>query len=276
MMNDEGDHLSAVPEEFEDGDPDGERTHVKLKGPVTLRGRWVERGTTDQRLLDSRGPSDWVHTDPWRVLRIQAEFVEGFGALAELGPAVSVFGSARLTPDSAGYAIGQAVGAELVRAGYAVITGGGPGAMEAANRGACEAEGVSVGLGIELPFEQGLNEWVDLGVNFRYFFARKTMFVKYAQGFIVLPGGLGTLDELFEAMVLVQTRKVTSFPIVLLGVAFWGPMIEWIRGTLVAEGMVSEKDLDLIQLVDDPADAVDRVLHGTVRAPSSNGEQRPE
>jgi hypothetical protein len=134
---------------------------------------------------------------------------------------------------------------------------------------------VSVGLGIELPFEQGLNQWVDLGINFRYFFARKTMFVKYAQGFIVLPGGLGTLDELFEAMVLVQTRKVTSFPIVLLGIDFWGPMIDWIRGTLVAEGMVSEKDLDLIQLVDDPAEAVDRVLHGGV-TPSLNGEQRPE
>jgi uncharacterized protein (TIGR00730 family) len=132
-----------------------------------------------------------------------------------------------------------------------------------------------VGLGIELPFEQGLNQWVDLGINFRYFFARKTMFVKYAQGFIVLPGGLGTLDELFEAMVLVQTRKVTSFPIVLLGVDFWGPMIEWIRGTLVAEGMVSEKDLDLIQVVDDPAEAVDCVLHGAV-TPSFKEEQRPE
>jgi len=127
-----------------------------------------------------------------------------------------------------------------------------------------------------LPFEQGLNQWVDLGINFRYFFARKTMFVKYAQGFVVLPGGLGTLDELFEAMVLVQTRKVTSFPIVLLGVHFWGPMIEWIRDTLVAEGMVSEKDLDLIQLVDDPADAVHRVLHGAPLPATTNGNQRPE
>jgi uncharacterized protein (TIGR00730 family) len=252
----EGDHLSAVPDDFEDGDPDGERAHVKLKGPVTLRGRWVEQGTTDQRLLDSRGPSDWVHTDPWRVLRIQAEFVEGFGALAELGPAVSVFGSARLTPDSAAYSIGQEVGAELVRAGYAVITGGGPGAMEAANRGACEADGVSVGLGIELPFEQGLNEWVDLGVNFRYFFARKTMFVKYARGFIVLPGGFGTLDELFEALCLVQTRKVTSFPVVLIGTSFWGGLVDWIRGRLVEEGMVAAVDTRLFSVTDDPAEAV--------------------
>jgi uncharacterized protein (TIGR00730 family) len=172
--------------------------------------------------------------------------------------------------------MGMAVGRHLAASGVAVITGGGPGSMEAANRGTVEGNGVSVGLGIELPFEQGLNQWVDLGINFRYFFARKTMFVKYAQGFIVLPGGLGTLDELFEAMVLVQTRKVTSFPIVLLGVDFWGPMIEWIRGTLVAEGMVSEKDLDLIQVVDDPAEAVDLVLHGPVPTPSSNGEQRPE
>ena len=156
--------------------------------------------------------------------------------------------------------MGVEVGRKLAEAGVAVITGGGPGSMEAANQGAVEGNGVSVGLGIELPFEQGLNQWVDLGINFRYFFARKTMFVKYAQGFIVLPGGLGTLDELFEAMVLVQTRKVTSFPIVLLGVDFWGPMIDWIRGTLVAEGMVSEKDLDLIQVVDDPAEAVHRVL----------------
>ena len=168
------------------------------------------------------------------------------------------------------------MGRQLAEAGVAVITGGGPGSMEAANKGAVEGGGVSVGLGIELPFEQGLNQWVDLGINFRYFFARKTMFVKYAQGFIVLPGGLGTLDELFEAMVLVQTQKVTSFPIVLLGASFWGPMIEWIKGTLVAEGMVSEKDLDLIQVVDSPEEAVNLVLHGHVRTPSTNGDQRPE
>jgi uncharacterized protein (TIGR00730 family) len=230
---------------------------------------------SDQHLLDTKGAGQFVHTDPWRVLRIQSEFVEGFGALADLGPAVSVFGSARTKPGSPYYEMGVEVGRNLAEAGVAVITGGGPGSMEAANRGTVEGNGVSVGLGIELPFEQGLNQWVDLGINFRYFFARKTMFVKYAQGFIVLPGGLGTLDELFEAMVLVQTRKVTSFPIVLLGVAFWGPMIEWIKGTLVAEGMVSAKDLDLIEVVDDPAEAVHRVLHGTVQAPS-NGEQRPE
>src|SRR5580765_8116949 len=161
----------------------------KHRGPAVLRRGQVQPGTADQRLLDTRGPSDWVHTDPWRVLRIQAEFVEGFGALSELPRAVSVFGSARTKRDHPQYATARAIGAALARAGFAVITGGGPGTMEAANRGAKEADGLSVGLGIELPFEQGMNQWVDLGVNFRYFFARKTMFVKYSQAFVCLPGG---------------------------------------------------------------------------------------
>ena len=226
------------------------------KGPVTLRRQQIPGSTTDQRLLDSAGTSDWVHTDPWRVMRIQSEFVEGFGALAELGKAVSVFGSARTARDHPHYAMGETVGRLLAEAGYAVITGGGPGVMEAANKGACDGGGVSVGLGIELPFEQGLNEWVDLGVDFRYFFARKTMFVKYAQGFVVLPGGFGTFDELFEAITLVQTRKVTSFPIVLVGTDYWTGLVDWLRGTVLAHGAVSERDLDLVQLTDDPHEAV--------------------
>jgi uncharacterized protein (TIGR00730 family) len=237
-----------------------ERDYDYHTGPVTLRGSRVPGTTTDQRLLDSRGPSDWVHTDPWRVLRIQSEFVEGFGALAELGPAVSVFGSARTKPDSPFYELGIKVGRRLVEAGYAVITGGGPGAMEAANKGARDAGGDSVGLGIELPFEQGLNEYVNLGVNFRYFFARKTMFVKYAQGFIVLPGGFGTLDELFEAITLVQTQKVTSFPIVLMGREYWSGLFEWLRGTLLAEGMVAAKDIDLLHLTDSVDEAIDIIV----------------
>ncbi|MEE2521293.1 TIGR00730 family Rossman fold protein [Pseudarthrobacter sp. J75] len=248
----------------------------RRKGPLELRRKQAAVEMSDQHLLDTKGPGQFVHTDPWRVLRIQSEFVEGFGALADLGPAVSVFGSARTKPGTVYYDMAIEVGRHLAQAGVAVITGGGPGSMEAANRGTVDGNGVSVGLGIELPFEQGLNPWVDLGVNFRYFFARKTMFVKYAQGFIVLPGGLGTLDELFEAMVLVQTRKVTSFPIVLLGTAFWTPMLEWLRGTLVAEGMVSEQDLDLIQVVDDPAEAVRRVLQGSIQPASLNGETPPE
>jgi uncharacterized protein (TIGR00730 family) len=223
---------------------------------VTLRRAQVTPTTTDQRLLDTRGPSDWVHTDPWRVLRIQAEFVEGFGALAGLGPAVSIFGSARSAAGTPEYAAAQEVAAALARSGYAVITGGGPGIMEAANRGACEAGGVSVGLGIELPFEQGMNEWVDIGVDFRYFFARKTMFVKYAQAFVVFPGGFGTFDELVEALTLVQTGKVTSFPVVLMGTSYWGGLVAWLRDTVLVGGKVSAKDLDRFHVTDDVAEAV--------------------
>jgi uncharacterized protein (TIGR00730 family) len=229
----------------------------KQKGPVILRRAQVDSGTTtDQRLLDTRGPSDWLHADPWRVLRIQAEFVEGFGALAELPRAVTVFGSARTPRDDPEYAIGMQLGAALAQAGFAVITGGGPGIRESSNKGASEGGGVSVGLGIELPFESGLNAWVDVGINFRYFFARKTMFVKYAQGFVVLPGGLGTFDELFEALTLVQTQKVTSFPVALLGVDYWQGMITWLRDTVLADGKISASDLDMMVLTDDVDEAV--------------------
>jgi uncharacterized protein (TIGR00730 family) len=228
----------------------------KFKGPVVQRRAQVDGSTTDQRLLDSRGPTDFIHTDPWRVLRIQAEFVEGFGALAELGPAIAVFGSARTPADHPTYALAEQLGGDLAKAGFAVITGGGPGAMEAANRGASEAGGVSVGLGIELPWESGLNEWADIGVNFRYFFARKTMFVKYSQGFAVLPGGFGTLDELFEALTLVQTQKVTRFPIVLIGTAYWSGLVGWLREVALADGKISEADVDMLQLTDDVDEAV--------------------
>ena len=228
----------------------------KQRGPVTLRRGQVQATTTDQRLLDSRGPSDWVHTDPWRVLRIQTEFVEGFGLLAELPRAVSVFGSARTPRDAPEYALAQALGSALAHAGWAVITGGGPGIMEATNRGASEAGGLSVGLGIELPFEQSLNEWVDLGLEFRYFFARKTMFVKYAQAFVIMPGGFGTMDELFEALTLVQTRKVNQFPVILMGTAFWAPLLDWLKGTLEGQGYISPGDLDLFTVTDDVDEAV--------------------
>jgi uncharacterized protein (TIGR00730 family) len=221
-----------------------------------MRRGQVQTSTTDQRLLDSRGSSDWVHTDPWRVLRIQSEFVEGFGMLAELGPAISVFGSARTSPDHPDYDKARQLGRGLAQSGFAVITGGGPGTMEAANRGASEAGGVSVGLGIELPFEEGINDWVDVGINFRYFFARKTMFVKYAQGFVVLPGGFGTFDEVFEALTLVQTGKVTSFPIVLIGSDYWRGLLDWLRDTVLAEKKVHAVDLDLLQVTDDVDEAV--------------------
>jgi uncharacterized protein (TIGR00730 family) len=203
-------------------------------------------------------------------MRIQSEFVEGFGALAEIGPAVSVFGSARVASDHPDYARAEAIGAGLAAAGYATITGGGPGIMEAANKGASQAGGVSVGLGIELPFEQHMNRWVDLGVNFRYFFARKTMFVKYAEGFIVLPGGFGTLDEFFESLTLVQTRKVTEFPIVLIDAGYWTGLLDWISGCLVPRGMISPVDVGLVQVTDDPQEAVDLV----VRAGHQRRERR--
>ncbi|MGW5270124.1 LOG family protein [Rhodococcus sp. NPDC003994] len=232
-----------------------DRQAARYRGPILDR-RARANSTTDQRLLDNRGPSDWVHTDPWRVLRIQSEFVEGFGALAELPRAVTVFGSARTPSESPVYGSGVRLGAALAEAGYAVVTGGGPGAMEAANKGACEAGGLSVGLGIELPFEQSLNPWVDLGVNFRYFFVRKTMFVKYSQAFVCLPGGFGTLDEMFEALTLVQTRKITRFPIILFGTEFWGGLLEWITTTLVEAGTVSESDVALIRCTDDVDEVV--------------------
>ncbi|MCC2307035.1 TIGR00730 family Rossman fold protein [Cellulomonas chengniuliangii] len=234
----------------------GANGSVYRKGPLQLRRDQIPATTSDERLLSGADGAGWLHSDPWRVMRIQSEFVEGFGALAEVGPAVSVFGSARTPAGSPDYLIGEAVGRGLAEAGYGVITGGGPGIMEAANKGASEAGGLSVGLGIELPFEQGMNQWVDLGVNFRYFFARKTMFVKYAEGFVVLPGGFGTFDELFEALTLVQTHKVTEFPIVLVGVDYWSGLLEWLRGPVLGRGMIAAADLDLIHLVDGADEAV--------------------
>ncbi len=262
-MNDVNDAAAGRPDEERLG---GEQPQEKRRGPVVLRRQQrIESSTTDQRLLDSRGHSDWVHTDPWRVLRIQAEFVEGFGMLAELPRAVTVFGSARTPRDHSEYALGRELGAALARDNFAVITGGGPGTMEAVNRGCQEAGGLSVGLGIELPFEQGLNEWVDLGINFRYFFARKTMFVKYSQAFVCLPGGFGTLDELFEALTLVQTKKVTKFPVVLLGTEYWGGLYDWIERTVLSHGKIGENDLKLLYLTDEVDDAV-KVVHEAYRA----------
>ncbi|MDO5721462.1 MAG: TIGR00730 family Rossman fold protein [Actinomycetaceae bacterium] len=225
-------------------------------GQVVLRGKQIPSETSDARLLDVQDDSEWLHADPWRVLRIQAEFVEGFGALAELGPAISVFGSARLGEDTPSYQLGREVGRLLAEADFAVVTGGGPGIMEAANRGCVEGGGTSVGLGIELPHEQGINPWVELGINFRYFFARKMMFVKYSLGFIVLPGGFGTMDELFEALTLVQTHKIKSFPVVLVDSHYWGGLVDWLRQTMVEDGTISAADMDLVHVVDTAQEAV--------------------
>lgn len=223
---------------------------------MRLRREQIPETTTDQRLLDSRGPTDWVHTDPWRVLRIQAEFVEGFGGLSELGRCVAIFGSARTDPADPMYTAARKVSAAICAAGYGVITGGGPGIMESANRGASECGGTSVGLGIELPHEQALNEWVDVGINFRYFFVRKTMFVKYSQGYVVFPGGFGTMDELFEALTLAQTGKITTFPIVLFGTEYWHGLMVWLRETMLPAGMIKQEDLDRIHLTDDVDEVV--------------------
>ncbi|MEU8658407.1 TIGR00730 family Rossman fold protein [Actinoplanes philippinensis] len=226
------------------------------RGAVTLRRDAIPPSTADQKLLDSHHRDEWKTKDAWRALRILSEFVEGFDTLADLPRAVSVFGSARSAPDSFECELAENLGAALAEAGYAVITGGGPGVMEAANKGATDAGGMSVGLGIELPFEQGLNDWVDIGIDFRYFFVRKTMFVKYAQAFVVLPGGFGTLDELFEAITLVQTKKVTRFPVILMGTEYWGGLLDWMKRRMLDDGKISAADLNLIQVTDDVAEAV--------------------
>lgn len=247
----------------------------KLRGPMLLRTEGNQESTYDQRLFELGSDHNWLHADPWRILRIQGEFVAGFDALAGLPKAVCVFGSARIKEGTPWYETGVEVGRKLVAADYAVITGGGPGLMEAPNRGAFEAEGLSVGLGIELPHEQGLNDWVDLGLNFRYFFARKTMFLKYSEAFVCLPGGFGTLDELFEMLVMVQTKKVNNFPIVLLGTEFWEGLVDWIRGRLVADGMISPGDPDLFLLTDSVDEAVAHIVkhHESLRV-NSQKEQR--
>jgi len=195
------------------------------------------------------------HADPWRVLRILSEFVEGFDALNEVGPAVTVFGSARAKADDPYYAAGRKLGGALARRGFAVITGGGPGIMEAVNRGCQEAGGLSVGCNIELPNEQELNDYVDLGVEFRYFFVRKNMFVKYARGFVIFPGGLGTLDELFESLTLAQTGKIEHFPIVLFGTEYWTGLLDWMRKVVLGRSAISPADMDLMTLTDDPEEA---------------------
>jgi uncharacterized protein (TIGR00730 family) len=232
--------------------------------------------TADEHLLERQPERNrgFIHTDTWRALRIQAEFVEGFDALAELGPAVSVFGSARVSARNPDYRAARALGRALAASGLAVITGGGPGIMEAANRGASEAGGVSVGCNIELPYEQDLNRYVNLGIEFRYFFVRKTMFVKYAEAFIMFPGGLGTLDELFEALTLVQTGKIRRFPVILYGTKYWSGLVDWIRDQLLEHEMISAEDLDLFVVTDHIDHAVKVVLENLTRAKQGTPRSR--
>ncbi|MDO5677451.1 MAG: TIGR00730 family Rossman fold protein [Propionibacteriaceae bacterium] len=237
--------------------PQDLRPGKRRQGPIVLRGAETAQPMADRQLLEHKDEKDWNQRDPWRVLRIQSEFVDGFDALYNLPPSVSIFGSARTKSGDPMYEAGEELARRLVRKGFGIITGGGPGIMEAGNKGAMEAEGTSVGLGIELPHEQGLNEYVTLGINFRYFFVRKTMFLKYSQGFITMPGGFGTLDELFEALTLIQTGKVTHFPMVLFGTEYWTPLVDWVRGTVLGGGYISEGDLDLVTITDDIDEAVE-------------------
>jgi uncharacterized protein (TIGR00730 family) len=242
----------------------------RRSGRVTYKSKATEMltvhaRTEDERLLSPRHRPAFLDSDPWRSLRILAEFVEGFDALAAVGKAVTIFGSARTTEADPYYAKARELAALLAKAGFAVITGGGPGVMEAANRGCHEAGGLSVGCNIELPNEQASNPYVDLGVEFRYFFARKVMFVKYADGFAIFPGGFGTLDELFESLTLIQTGKIRHFPVVLVGTEYWGGLLEWLRKETVARGLIEASDLDLMRCTDDMAEACAWLTAGSSR-----------
>ena len=236
------------------------RNQAHRSGAVVMRGL-EKRPTEDQQLLQQEAvDASFLKTDTWRALRIMGEFVEGFDALAGIGKAVSVFGSARIGRGDPSYRTARSLSRKLAKHGYAIITGGGPGIMEAANRGARDAGGVSVGCNIELPFEQGLNEFVTLGMEFRYFFVRKTMFVKYAEAFCIFPGGFGTLDELFEALTLIQTGKVQHFPVVLFGTAYWRGLLDWLKKTPLTEKKIGPEDLALFTITDDVDEAVSVIL----------------
>jgi len=224
------------------------------------RGGIALPGTTqDEQLLESPRPDEFTHTDPWRVFRIMGEFVEGFDELATLSRGIAIFGSARTRPDDPDYKAAQETGALLAAQGFAVITGGGPGIMEAANRGAFDAGGLSIGCNIELPFEQKPNAYQTLSLTFKYFFVRKMMFVKYSLAFVIFPGGFGTFDELFEALTLIQTRKIRNFPIVLFGSQYWSGLLDWVRAVVLPGGKISEHDMDIFHITDSPAEVVEIV-----------------
>lgn len=229
------------------------------------------RKTADQHLLswtkeDRADAAAFTHNDPWRVLRILGEFVAGFDALAEIGPGVSVFGSARIKEDNPLYPMARELGRLLGESGITVITGGGPGLMEASNRGASDVDGESVGVGIELPFEAGLNPYINVGLEFRYFFVRKVMFVKYAVGFVFFPGGFGTLDELFEVITLIQTGRLDPVPIILIGTTYWSGLLGWIDDELIRGGFISPNDTAFYTVLDDIEEAARIMIEATHRA----------
>jgi uncharacterized protein (TIGR00730 family) len=267
----EKDALAGLKERTEEGHrkagrvPPSKQENSRRSGATriiddAIRTPW-EPITEDEKLLQTPPPSvDFTRTDTWRVMRIMGEFIEGFDTLANVEKAVTIFGSARIGPDDPQYENARAVSAELAKAGFAIITGAGPGIMEAANKGAKEGGGRSVGCNIELPFEQGANPYVDTLVNFRYFFVRKTMFIKYSSAFIIFPGGFGTLDELFESLTLIQTGKIYQFPVILFGRHYWAGLLRWIQTRLLSEGKIAQGDLDLMLLTDDPAEAASAVI----------------
>ncbi len=241
-------------------------TRERRVGRVTAKGPGGRRmRSADEGLLQRQEDPGFVHTDPWRVLRIMGEFVDGFDVLARIGLAATVFGSARVQPDTPYYDAARAVGRGLAERGFAVITGGGPGVMEAANRGAHEAGGVSVGCNIELPQEQQPNRYLDRCVTLHYFFVRKTLLVKYSYAFVVFPGGFGTVDELFEALTLIQTGKIKRFPVVLYGSDYWSGLLAWVRDHVATGGMVGDDDLALVQVVDTPEDVCAIATGGSPR-----------
>jgi uncharacterized protein (TIGR00730 family) len=261
----------SAPHSNGNGDHNGNGNHDRRRsGRVTYKPKaeamlTVHARTEDERLLSPRHRPAFLDSDPWRSLRILSEFVEGFDALAAVGKAVTIFGSARVAEGDPYYAKARELAANLAREGFAVITGGGPGIMEAANRGCHEAGGLSIGCNIELPHEQAVNQYVDLGVEFRYFFARKVMFVKYADGFAIFPGGFGTLDELFESLTLIQTGKIRHFPVVLIGTEYWSGLLAWLRCEAIAGGTISLEDLDLVACTDDMAEACRMLTAGSTR-----------
>ena len=233
--------------------------------------------TEDEKLLQQPGPRiDFTRTDPWRVMRIMGEFIEGFDTLASVDKAVTIFGSARIGPDDPHYDAATETARLLAKAGFAIITGAGPGIMEAANKGAQAGGGRSIGCNIELPFEQGANPYVDTLVNFRYFFVRKTMFIKYSVAFIIFPGGFGTLDELFEALTLIQTGKIYRFPVILFGRYYWAGLLRWLQARVLTEGKISEGDLDLMLVTDDPAEAVQAIVAAYKSLGKTAGDQIEE
>jgi uncharacterized protein (TIGR00730 family) len=252
-----------------------------MKKDEKRTGRAAPGTTQDEQLLESPRPDEFKHTDPWRVFRIMGEFVEGFDELATLSRGIAIFGSARTHPDDPDYKAAQETGALLAAQGFAVITGGGPGIMEAANRGAFEAGGLSIGCNIELPFEQRANPYQTLSLTFKYFFVRKMMFVKYSLGFIIFPGGFGTFDELFEALTLIQTKKIRNFPVILVGSGYWSGLLEWLKQVVLTDGKIADHDLAMFQVVDTPQEVVtivnrtqdsldelDKLVSDDIRVPS--------